>query len=63
MAGTLDGQKSLEIVLGQKLLMPIVEIVFSWLVYMFHCIIQMNAGGDKTTFAIAVIHHQNLSKM
>jgi hypothetical protein len=47
---------------GQKLIMPIVEIVFPQSVYLFHGTIPNNAGGGKTTFAIAVIHHQNLSK-
>ncbi len=42
--------------------MPIIEIVFPWSVYLFNCIIQNNAGGDETIFAIAVIHHQNSSK-
>jgi hypothetical protein len=28
--------------------------------YLFHCSIQNNAGGDETTFAFAVTHHQNL---
>jgi hypothetical protein len=30
--------------------------------YLFHCSIQNNAGGDETTFAFAVTHHQNLSQ-
>jgi hypothetical protein len=47
---------------GQKLIMPIIEIVFPQSVNLFHCTICNNAGGDKTTFAIAVIHHQNSSK-
>jgi hypothetical protein len=62
MAGTFDGQKLFKFFLGQKSIMPIVEIVFPRSVYLLHCAIPNNAGGDKTTFAIAVIHHQNLSK-
>ncbi len=42
--------------------MPIIEIVFPWSDYLIHCTIQNNAGGDETTFAIAVIYHQNLLK-
>ena len=30
--------------------------------YLFQCIIQINNGGDETTFAFAVTHHQNLSQ-
>ena len=30
---------------GQKLLMPIVQIVFPWSVYLFHCITKNYAGG------------------
>jgi hypothetical protein len=48
---------------GQKLIMPIIEIVFPQSVYLFHGTIPDNAGGGKTTFAIAVIHHQNSSKL
>ncbi len=48
---------------GQKSIMPIVEIVFPQSVYLFHGTIPNDAGGGKTTFAIAVIHHQNLSKL
>jgi hypothetical protein len=47
---------------GQKLIMPIVEIVFPQSVYLFHCTIPNNAGGGETTFAIAVIHNKNSSK-
>jgi hypothetical protein len=47
---------------GQKLIMPIIGIVFPQSVYLFHGTIPNNAGGGKTTFAIAVIHQQNLSK-
>jgi hypothetical protein len=41
--------------------MPNVEIVFPQSDYLFHGTIPNNAGGGKTSFAIAVIHHQNLS--
>jgi hypothetical protein len=48
---------------GQKSILPIVEIVFPQSVYLFHGTIPNNAGGGgETTFAIAVIHHQNSSK-
>ena len=30
--------------------------------YLFHCSIQNNTGGDETTFAFAVTHHQNSSQ-
>jgi hypothetical protein len=64
MAGTLDGQKNhSNFFSGQKSIMPIVEIVFPQSVYLFHGTIPNNAGGGETTFAIAVIHHQNLSKL
>ncbi len=44
--------------------MPIVEIVFPQSVYLFYGTIPNNAGGGRNyTFAIAVIHHQNLSKL
>ncbi len=43
--------------------MPIIEIVFPQSVYLFHGTIPNNAGGGETTFAIAVIHHQNSSKL
>ena len=42
--------------------MPMVQIVFPWLVYLFYCSIQTNAGGDESTFAFAVTHHQNSSQ-
>jgi hypothetical protein len=62
MAGTLDGKKCSNFFSGQKSIMPIVEIVLPQSVYLFHCTIPNNAGGGETTFAIAVIHHQNSSK-
>jgi hypothetical protein len=63
MAGTLDGQKIVRIFFsGQKSIMPIVEIAFPQSVYLFHGTILNNAGWGETTFAIAIIHHQNLSK-
>ncbi len=63
MAGTSDEKKIVGIsFLGKKMYVPIVEIAFPWSVYLLHCSIQNNAGGDETTFSIAVIHHQNSSK-
>ncbi len=44
--------------------MPIVEIVLPQSVYLFHGTIPNNAGGwGETTFEIAVVHHQNSSKL
>jgi hypothetical protein len=43
--------------------MPIVEIAFPQSVYLFYGTIPNNAGGGETTFAIAIIHHQNSSKL
>jgi hypothetical protein len=63
MAGTFDGQKNVCFFSGQKSIMPIVDIVFPQSVYLFHRTISNNAGGDKTIFAIAVIHHQNSPKL
>jgi hypothetical protein len=63
MAGTLDGGKIVQIFIqAKKSIMPIIEIVFPRSIYLFHCTIPNNAGGGKTTFAIAFIHHQNSSK-
>ena len=36
---------------GQKSIMPIVEIVLPVDEYLFHCSVQKNAVGDKSTFA------------
>ncbi len=55
-------KKNADTFLGQKLLLHTVEIVFPLSLYLFHCSIQNNAIGDKTTFAFAVTHHQNLSQ-
>ena len=52
-------EKSLEFILDKNSLVPIVEIAFPRSVYLFHCSIQNKAGGDETTFAFAVAHHQN----
>jgi hypothetical protein len=59
----LTDKKSFEFFSGQKSILPIVEIVFPQSVYLFHGTIPNNAGGGETTFANAVIHHQNLSKL
>jgi hypothetical protein len=58
----LTDKKSLEFILGKNSLVPIVEIAFPRSVYLFHCSIQNNAGGDETTFAFAITHHQNSSQ-
>jgi hypothetical protein len=55
-------EKLLEFILDKNSLVPIIEIAFPQSVYLFHCSIQNNAGGDETTFAFAVTHHQNLSQ-
>ena len=48
------------VVLDQKPIMPIVDIVFPFNEYLFHCGIQNNAVGDKTTLHnICPLHHQN----
>jgi hypothetical protein len=65
MAGTLDGRKIVRIFSGLKSIMPIVEkIVFAQSVYgtCFMAPFRITPGGGETTFAIAVIHHQNSSK-
>jgi len=46
--------------LGKK--NPIVKIAFPRSVFLFHCSIQNNVGGDETTFAFAVTHHQHSSQ-
>jgi hypothetical protein len=62
LTGTKTDEELLEFILDKNLLVPIVEIAFPRSVYLFHCSIQNNAGGDETTFAFAVTHHQNLSQ-
>jgi hypothetical protein len=47
LAGTKTDEKSLELILDKKLLVPIVEIAFPLSVYLFHCSIQNNAGEMK----------------
>ena len=59
--GKKNGRKSLEFILDKNSLVPIAEIAFPRSVYLFHCSIQNNAGGDEATFAFAVTHHQNSS--
>ena len=51
MAGTLDGQKIVQIFFsGQKLIMPIVEIFFPRSIYLFNCTFWNNAGGGQNYF-------------
>jgi hypothetical protein len=60
--GNKNGQKSLEFILDKNSHVTIVEIAFPRSVYLFHCSTPNNAGGDETTFAFAVTHHQNSSQ-
>ena len=59
--GTKTGENLQERFLGQKLLVPIVEIVFPQSSFLFYCGIHNNAVGDNITFAFALTHHQNLT--
>jgi len=62
LAGRKTDEKLLEFILDKKTLVPIIEIAFSRSVYLFHCSIQNNAGGDVTIFEFAITHHQNSSQ-
>jgi hypothetical protein len=53
----LTDEKLFKFFSSPKWIMPIIEIVFPQSLYLFYCTIPNDAGGDETTFAIAVIHH------